>query len=206
MPDVLRALAGEHEHAPAARRRATRRRHAAGVGAPSRAAARAGASRQTTARRCSNAAAADLQRVGDVGERRSGVRRQIARRAAGRRASSARLRRAPTAPAAAARARPARGRLAGASSRITCALVPPMPNELTPAPARPCRRACHGRSVVLTKNGLAAKSIFGFGVSKCRLRRDRRRARAPATVLIRPATPAAASRWPMLVLTEPMAQ
>jgi hypothetical protein len=52
----------------------------------------------------------------------------------------------------------------GASSTITCTLVPPMPNELTPA-RRGWSPRGHGRSSVFTKNGLASKSISGLGSS-----------------------------------------
>ena len=51
-------------------------------------------------------------------------------------------------PCFAARRRPGTG-ASGASSSTTCALVPPMPNELTPAAARPARRR-HGVSDALT--------------------------------------------------------
>jgi len=53
---------------------------------------------------------------------------------------------------------------AGASSTITWAFVPPMPNELTPA-RRGSASVIQGRSSVLTKNGLESKSISGFGRS-----------------------------------------
>ena len=55
------------------------------------------------------------------------------------------------------------GARAGASSRTTWALVPPMPNELTPARRGPA--AFQSVNVVLTKNGLPEKSIFGLGAS-----------------------------------------
>ncbi len=67
------------------------------------------------------------------------------------------------------------------------------------------RRPAQSRRRSFTKNGLAAKSICGLGVRKCRVGGS-----CPwcsdSTVLIRPAMPAASSRWPMLVLTEPIAQ
>ena len=94
------------------------------------------------------------------------------------------------------------GGIAGASSRITCALVPPMPNELTPA-RRGSLSAGQGVARVLTKKG--PKSIRGFGRSKWRLG-GRIPSRRASTVLIRPAAPEAASRCPMLVFTDPMAQ
>ena len=44
--------------------------------------------------------------------------------------------------------------------------------------------------------------MWGLGVSKCRCG-GTRSCRSARTTLMRPATPAAASRWPMFVLTEP---
>ncbi|MDT4826445.1 hypothetical protein FQZ97_597570 [compost metagenome] len=79
-----------------------------------------------------------------------------------------------------------------------------MPKELTPA-RRGVSPSGHGRASVFTRNGLFAKSICGFGCSKCRLGGSVRW-RSASVALMSPATPAAASRWPMLVLTEPMAQ
>ena len=87
---------------------------------------------------------------------------------------------------------------------MTCAFVPPMPNELTPA-RRGESPSLHALSFVLTKKGLLAKSMFGFSFSKCRLGGSCL-CLSVCTVLIKPATPAAASRCPMFVLTEPMAQ
>jgi len=46
--------------------------------------------------------------------------------------------------------------------------VPPIPNELTPA-RRGAPSECQSVNRVFTKNGLFAKSIFGFGASKWRL-------------------------------------
>ena len=93
---------------------------------------------------------------------------------------------------------------AGASSRITWALVPPKPNALTPARRGPSWRG-QSRSALLTKNGLPAKSICGLGVSKCRLGGSWLCSIA-STALSSPAMPAAASRWPTFGLTEPIAQ
>ena len=55
------------------------------------------------------------------------------------------------------------------------------------------------------RRGSFAKSILGFGRSKCRLG-GICPCFSASTVLARAATPAARSRWPKLVLTEPMAQ
>src|SRR5215471_1444947 len=52
----------------------------------------------------------------------------------------------------------------GASSTITCAFVPPIPNELTPARLFPPFFPSHFLSSVFTRNGPPAKSIFGFAV------------------------------------------
>ena len=91
----------------------------------------------------------------------------------------------------------------GASSSTAWALVPPTPSEFTPA--RRGASAFQAVSRALTRNGLASKSIAGFGRSKPRLGGIWRWWSASAA-LIRLATPAAVSRWPMLVLTEPMRQ
>ena len=96
-----------------------------------------------------------------------------------------------------------RGAGAGASSSTTWAFAPPMPKELTPARRGPA--ASQGRSAAFTTKGLAAKSIRGLGRSKPRLGASVPW-RSISAVLISPATPAATSRWPMLVLTEPSAQ
>ena len=65
------------------------------------------------------------------------------------------------------------GTRGGGSSRITCALVPPTPNELTPA-----RRGAPSRARAsvssLTVNGEWAKSIVGLGASTCSVAGSRR--------------------------------
>ena len=61
------------------------------------------------------------------------------------------------------------------------------------APARSGRR-----------RGSRSKSISGFGVSKCSVG-GMASCVSARTALMRPATPAAASVWPMLLLTEPSA-
>ena len=94
---------------------------------------------------------------------------------------------------------------AGASSSTTCALVPPMPNELTPARRGAGRRGPLAKRDRRRRTALDAKSICGFGRSKCRLGGSLPCSSA-RTVLISPATPAAASRWPTLVFTDPMPQ
>ena len=52
----------------------------------------------------------------------------------------------------------------GPSSSKMCALVPPTPNELTPA-RRGSSPRFHSRLASQTKNGLFVKSISGFGFS-----------------------------------------
>ena len=93
---------------------------------------------------------------------------------------------------------------AGASSSTTCAFVPEIPNEFTPARAGPSC-AGHGVAVVGTEKGISLHGMFGFGVTKCRfggiVRCDRQ-----SVVLMRPAIPAAASVWPMFVFDDPIRQ
>ena len=69
------------------------------------------------------------------------------------------------------------------------------------APRRPAPRPRRAARVA-RRTGCRRSRSAGSGVSKCRLGGIARCSSA-STVLIRPATPAAASRWPMLVLTEP---
>ena len=93
-------------------------------------------------------------------------------------------------------------RACGASANTTCAFAPPKPKELTPASARP---PFSGQAVrfCATRSGRLSNGMFGLGSVKFRLGGIIRWRMAKAT-LISPATPAAASRWPMLVLTEPI--
>src|ERR1700686_5828808 len=56
----------------------------------------------------------------------------------------------------------------GASARRTCALAPPKPKELTPTMRSPLV-AGKGSRAVGTRSFSATKSMFGLGVSKCRL-------------------------------------
>ena len=85
----------------------------------------------------------------------------------------------------------------------TCALVPLKPNELTPAiRARPIARP-RRRARVGTATGSVVPGDVRVGLAADAGAAGSRRARSASTTLIRPAMPAAASRWPMLVLTEP---
>ena len=80
--------------------------------------------------------------------------------------------------------------------------MPEMPNELTPAILFP-RPPPHGTGSVGTRMGRAAQSILGLGTLKCREGGMTPSFKASIT-LISEATPAVASVWPMLVLTEPI--
>ena len=211
MPRVLRALAGEQEHdrlrrvgAPDARRPARRR-------ALRRAAASAASSRCPQPRRRGGARTPRARPAACRPRRRarsSGVRLAGARPADPRRIAVERRRRcAPTARAAGAAARCAsdagRGRrLLQHDVRVGAADAERADAGAARRPSRAARAAARSS----TKNGLARKSICGFGALKCRLGGQLAGARSASTVLISPATPAAASRWPMLVLTEPIAQ
>jgi hypothetical protein len=79
-----------------------------------------------------------------------------------------------------------------------------MPKELTPA-RRGASSAPHSVRAVLTVNGLPAMSMAGLGEVKWRLGGMRRRSRHRAA-FTSPVIPAAASRCPRFVLTEPSAQ
>ena len=87
----------------------------------------------------------------------------------------------------------------GALSRITCALVPLMPKELTPASAGPSPG--HAAVSRWTTIGAASQSIAGLGVSKWSWAGSVRW-RIESAVLIRPATPDADSAWPRLPFTD----
>ena len=107
------------------------------------------------------AAAADLQRVGDVGQRHIGMALEIIEDVLRRTLERGRLY-APTARALRCRVPGLTTSAAGASSSTTCALVPPTPSELTPA-RRGVSPSAHSSGVVLTKNGDLSKSSFGLG-------------------------------------------
>ncbi|PSK61879.1 hypothetical protein B0E53_06215 [Micromonospora sp. MH33] len=84
---------------------------------------------------------------------------------------------------------------------ITCALVPLTPNEETAARrGRPV--SGHGRASVSSSTAPADQSTCGVGASTCRVR-GRMPWRSACTILITPATPAAAWLWPMLDLIDP---
>ena len=54
-----------------------------------------------------------------------------------------------------------------------------------------------------TTKGSALHGTCGFGVVEVQVRRNLVMLAAQSTTLIKPAIPAAASRWPMFVFTEP---
>ena len=89
----------------------------------------------------------------------------------------------------------------GASATTTCALVPLKPNELTPAMRWPLMGS-QGVSAVGTRSAKSPQGMCGLGDLKCRCAGICFCCSA-STSLMRPVMPAAASRWPMLVLTEP---
>ncbi len=92
---------------------------------------------------------------------------------------------------------------AGASSRMMCAFVPLMPNALTPA-SRGAAERFHGWSSVGTKNGVPSSRIRGLSRLKFRCL-GMASCWSASTVFMRPAMPAAASRWPRFVFTDPSA-
>ena len=87
-------------------------------------------------------------------------------------------------------------------STMRCAFVPVMENALIPA--RGGLSGARGQSTAfdVTRTGNSSQAMFGFGFSKLRCLGI-----IPCFIesitLIRPATPAADSRWPMFVLTVP---
>src|SRR5947209_1349922 len=89
----------------------------------------------------------------------------------------------------------------GASSTITCALVPLIPNDDTPA-RRGAPDGGQDRGSVNNDTAPADQSTCGdgtstcsvFGITPCRI---------PCTILITPATPAPADVWPMFDLIDP---
>ena len=129
----------------------------------------------------------------------SGWRRHaVARRSAARRSPSGVAADSRRQCAAAAVGASASG---GAASRITCALVPPMPNELTAA-RRGVPPSGQSAASAVRRKAASSSSSSGLGVSKCSVPGTLPRSSASAA-LITPASPAALSRCPTLVLTAP---
>ncbi|GGL15028.1 hypothetical protein GCM10012284_57120 [Mangrovihabitans endophyticus] len=90
---------------------------------------------------------------------------------------------------------------AGASSMMACALVPLSPNEETPARRGSSARG-HDRSSVSRRTVPALQSTCVDGVSTCNVRGNVS-CRIAITILMIPATPAAAWVWLMFDFTEP---
>ncbi len=85
---------------------------------------------------------------------------------------------------------------------MTCELVPENPNELIPAMrGRPSRT--HGVVLSTTRTGSRFQGMCGEGFSKWRCFGNSS-CSSDRMTLIRPAIPAAASRCPIFVFTEPI--
>ncbi len=89
-----------------------------------------------------------------------------------------------------------------ADSRMTCALVPLMPNDDTPARRGRSPASGHSRASVSSSTAPADQSTFDDGSPTCRVR-GRSPWRIAMTILITPPTPDAAAACPMLDLIEP---
>jgi hypothetical protein len=87
------------------------------------------------------------------------------------------------------------------SSRITCALVPLIPKDDTPA-RRGRVEAGHGSASVSNFIPPVSQSTCGDGASTCNVRGSTP-CRIAITILITPATPAAADVCPMFDLIDP---
>ena len=84
---------------------------------------------------------------------------------------------------------------------MTCALVPLIPNDDTPARrGRSC--AGHSRASVSSDTAPADQSTCGVGTSTCSVL-GISPCRTACTILITPPAPAAAEVWPMLDLIDP---
>ncbi len=161
----------------------------------------------TTAARCSNCARVVAAENATSTSDRSGrsarndrSRSACARTAAGPRADTSTGTTAGgtgAAPAAAGSA----GSGAGASSRITCELVPLTPNDDTPA-RRGRSAAGHSRASVSSETAPDSQSTCGDGASTCSVG-GRTCCRSAITILITPAMPAAVELWPMFDLIDP---
>ncbi|CAM4181474.1 hypothetical protein KIPE111705_43970 [Kibdelosporangium persicum] len=89
----------------------------------------------------------------------------------------------------------------GACSRMTCAFVPLMPNDDTPARrARPVSGHCLASVSRVTSP--AVQSTCGDSSAACNVRGSTP-CRIASTILMMPATPAAACVWPMFDLIDP---
>src|SRR6202012_2228899 len=93
------------------------------------------------------------------------------------------------------------GSAGGHSSMITCALVPLIPNDDTPARRAP-PLAGHDWASFNSDPAPADQSTCGLGASTCNVAGSSSWCIA-WTILITPATPAAACVWPMFDLIDP---
>ena len=165
------------------------------------------ASTATNDRRCGQPRPPDLQRVGDVRQLDVGMRLEMA----GELRRSARSSAAGDCALSVQDLRLARD---GARSRrrqrrlledhVGVRAAEPERADRRRAAARSARG--HGRSSVLTKNGLRREVDLRVRRSEVQARRDPLVVAATSAALMIPATPAAASRWPMLLFSEPIAQ
>ncbi len=96
---------------------------------------------------------------------------------------------------------PASAGTSSGCSRMTCALVPLMPKEETPARRGPSPCG-HSAAEVSSSTAPAPQSTWVEGASTCSVCGSTPWCMA-CTILITPATPAAACEWPMLDFTEP---
>ena len=142
---------------------------------------------------------ADPGGEGDVAQRGRGGRQEVAIRPGQRRSASGPCAESGTRWTSSSRGgAPARD-VPGASSSTRWALVPPNPNELTPASLGPSGAGQGTRRCRDEQRQLVERDVR-VGPVEVEARRDRAVGRAPAPTLISPAIPAAASRWPMLRL------
>ena len=148
---------------------------------------------------CARPAACTRRRRGRASGSAAQVAREVARspleRARGAARDGEQLRRRATAPTA---------RGAGASSRITWALVPPAPSAVTPARRGAPAALVHGAQLGVHEERAVREVDLRVGRLEVEAGRDLAGAASASTVLMRPATPAASPRWPMFVFTEPM--
>ena len=99
-------------------------------------------------------------------------------------------------------AAPHRASRAGASSSTTCAFVPLMPNDDTPARRTRDASLRHGRASCNSDSPLPSHSICSLGRSACSVF-GRSSCCNDSTILITPNTPAAACACPMLDFDDP---
>lgn len=85
---------------------------------------------------------------------------------------------------------------------MRCALVPLIPNDDTPARRGRPSAATHSRASLSNATAPEPQSTCGLGLSAYN-ERGITPCRIASTILITPATPAAAWVWPILDFTEP---